>query len=110
VRSYLSRHDGYYLSDDGGSVDQDGYGVRDGAHRRRDQRRRRSPLSTGQLEEVIAAHLAVAECAVIGVQDTLEGQLPHGFVVLRADATIEPGVTQLPWWHGCASRWDPSPR
>jgi propionyl-CoA synthetase len=67
VRFYLSRHDGYYLSCDGGSVDQDGYGVRDGVHRRRDR------LSTGQLEEVIAAHLAVAECAVIGVQNTLKG-------------------------------------
>jgi propionyl-CoA synthetase len=47
-------------------------------------------LSTGSMEAVLASHPAVAECAVIGVQDTLKGQLPRGFVVLKAGAEIDP--------------------
>jgi propionyl-CoA synthetase len=47
-------------------------------------------LSTGQIEEVIAQHKDVAECAVIGVQDALKGQLPVGFVVLNAGAKRNP--------------------
>jgi propionyl-CoA synthetase len=89
VQSYLSAFDGYYLSGDGGYVDDDGYlfvmGRTDDVINVAGHR-----LSTGQLEEVIAAHPAVAECAVIGVQDALKGQLPRGFVVLKAGATIEP--------------------
>jgi propionyl-CoA synthetase len=46
-------------------------------------------LSTGSMEAVLAAHPAVAECAVIGVRDALKGQLPRGFVVLKAGATID---------------------
>ncbi|HET6291772.1 MAG TPA: propionyl-CoA synthetase, partial [Kribbella sp.] len=45
-------------------------------------------LSTGSMEAVLAAHPAVAECAVIGVRDALKGQLPRGFVVLKAGADI----------------------
>ena len=49
-------------------------------------------LSTGQMEEVLASHPAVAECAVIGVHDDTKGQVPRGFVVLKAGVGTEPGV------------------
>ena len=57
-------------------------------------------LSTGQMEEVVAGHKDVAECAVIGVHDELKGQLPVGFIVLnsgvnRDEAEIEKEVVQL---------------
>jgi propionyl-CoA synthetase len=47
-------------------------------------------LSTGSMEAVLAQHPAVAECAVIGVADPLKGQLPRGFVVLKAGAEVDP--------------------
>jgi propionyl-CoA synthetase len=83
VRSYLARYDGYYLTGDGGLIDQDGYlfvmgrvddVINVAGHR----------LSTGAMEEVIATHPDVAECAVVGVADELKGQVPMGFVVLKA--------------------------
>ncbi len=83
VAAYLAAHDGYYLSGDGGYLDEDGYvyvmGRTDdiinvAGHR----------LSTGSMEAVLAGHPAVAECAVIGAADSLKGQRPHGFVVLKA--------------------------
>ena len=83
VESYLERYDGYYLTGDAGYKDDDGYLhimsriddiINVAGHR----------LSTGGMEEVIAAHPAVAECAVIGVEDDLRGELPLGFVVLKA--------------------------
>ena len=86
VTSYLSTYSGYYVSGDGGFVDEDGYvyvmGRTDdiinvAGHR----------LSTGSMEAVIAGHPAVAECAVIGVADPLKGQTPWGFVVLKAGVT-----------------------
>ena len=89
VTSYLSTFSGYYVSGDGGYVDEDGYvyvmGRTDdiinvAGHR----------LSTGSMEAVIAAHPAVAECAVIGVADPLKGQAPWGFVVLKAGVTADP--------------------
>ena len=49
-------------------------------------------LSTGQMEEVLASHPAVAECAVIGVNDDFKGQIPRGFVVLKAGVSAEPDV------------------
>ena len=49
-------------------------------------------LSTGEMEEVLASHPAVAECAVIGVNDELKGQIPRGFVVLKAGIDADPGV------------------
>ena len=83
VASYLSAYDGYYLSGDGGYVDEDGYlfvmGRTDDVINVAGHR-----LSTGSMEAVIASHPAVAECAVIGVADPLKGQLPRGFVVLKA--------------------------
>jgi propionyl-CoA synthetase len=83
VASYLSAHPGYYTTGDGGYRDGDGYVfvmgrvddvINVAGHR----------LSTGQMEEVLASHPAVAECAVIGVHDDTKGQVPRGFVVLKA--------------------------
>ena len=83
--SYLCEHPGYYLTGDGGYLDDDGYlfvmgriddVINVAGHR----------LSTGQIEAVLAAHPAVAECAVIGVVDEIKGQVPRGFVVLKAGA------------------------
>ncbi|MFC6153399.1 propionyl-CoA synthetase [Nocardioides yefusunii] len=89
VTGYLSAFDGYYLSGDGGRVDSDGYvyvmGRTDDVINVAGHR-----LSTGAMEEVLARHPAVAECAVIGVADTLKGQLPRGFVVLKDGADVDP--------------------
>jgi propionyl-CoA synthetase len=83
VNSYLSRYDGYYLTGDAGYRDEDGYlyvmsriddVINVAGHR----------LSTGAMEEVLAAHPDVAECAVFGVADELKGELPLGLVVLKA--------------------------
>ncbi|MCA1186718.1 propionyl-CoA synthetase [Saccharopolyspora sp. 6V] len=83
VSSYLSEHPGYYATGDGGHIDDDGYvfimGRTDDVINVAGHR-----LSTGTMEEALAAHPAVAECAVIGVADPLKGQLPRGFVVLKA--------------------------
>jgi propionyl-CoA synthetase len=83
VRSYMSTFEGYYLSGDGGRIDDDGYvyvmGRTDDVINVAGHR-----LSTGGLEEALAAHPDVAECAVIGVADALKGQVPRGFVVLKA--------------------------
>ncbi len=89
VASYLSAFDGYYLSGDGGYVDEDGYlfvmGRTDDVINVAGHR-----LSTGSMEAVIAGHPAVAECAVIGVQDELKGQVPRGLVVLKAGVDVDP--------------------
>lgn len=84
---YLNTFPGFYLSGDAGYVDEDGYvfvmGRTDdiinvAGHR----------LSTGEMEEVLGAHPAVAECAVIGIPDELKGELPLGLVVLKNDIEI----------------------
>jgi len=89
VSSYLSAFEGYYLSGDGGFVDEDGYlfvmGRTDDVINVAGHR-----LSTGSMEAVLASHEAVAECAVIGVADPLKGQVPRGFVVLKAGVTGDP--------------------
>jgi propionyl-CoA synthetase len=89
VTSYLSAFPGNYLSGDGGKFDDDGYlyvmGRTDDVINVAGHR-----LSTGAMEEVLAAHPAVAECAVIGVADPLKGQRPRGFVVLKSGADIPP--------------------
>ncbi|GAA2804726.1 propionyl-CoA synthetase [Kribbella solani] len=91
IDSYLKSYDGYYLTGDGGYFDDDGYifvmGRTDDVINVAGHR-----LSTGSIEAVVAAHPAVAECAVIGVQDALKGQLPRAFVVLKAGATVQPEV------------------
>ncbi len=83
VRSYLSQFPGFYRTADAGYVDEDGYLfvmsrtddiINVAGHR----------LSTGGMEEVLASHPDVAECAVIGVADQLKGEVPVGFVVLKA--------------------------
>jgi propionyl-CoA synthetase len=89
VDSYLSTHPGFYITGDGGYRDADGYlyvmgriddVINVAGHR----------LSTGEMEEVLASHPAVAECAVIGVNDELKGQTPRGFVVLKAGISADP--------------------
>jgi propionyl-CoA synthetase len=84
--SYLVEFPGYYKTADAGFKDEDGYlfimGRTDdiinvAGHR----------LSTGGIEEVLAAHPDVAECAVIGVADELKGEVPCGFIVLKAGVT-----------------------
>jgi propionyl-CoA synthetase len=91
VASYLARHPGSYATGDGGYRDADGYlyvmgrvddVINVAGHR----------LSTGEMEEVLASHPAVAECAVVGVRDELKGQVPRGFVVLKAGAGADPAV------------------
>jgi propionyl-CoA synthetase len=88
VASYLSAFDGYYLTGDGGYIDEDGYlfvmGRTDDVINVAGHR-----MSTGSIEAVLATHPAVAECAVIGVADEIRGQVPRGFVVLKAGATAE---------------------
>lgn len=90
VRSYLSTFRGHYTTGDGGYVDDDGYlfvmGRTDDVINVAGHR-----LSTGAMEEVLATHPEVAECAVIGVADELKGQVPLGFVVLKAGAEIGHG-------------------
>lgn len=85
---YFSKFDGYYLSGDGGFVDDDGYVFITGrvddvinvaGHR----------LSTAEMEEIVSSHQAVAECAVIGISDELKGQVPCGLVVVKAGVSIE---------------------
>jgi propionyl-CoA synthetase len=82
VRSYLTTYPGYYETGDAGLIDEDGYlsimartddVINVAGHR----------LSTGAMEEVLASHPDVAECAVIGVDDALKGQLPVGFLCLN---------------------------
>jgi propionyl-CoA synthetase len=89
VASYLSAFDGYYLTGDGGYLDEAGYlfvmGRTDDVINVAGHR-----LSTGSMEAVIAAHPAVAECAVIGVADDLRGQVPRGLVVLKAGVAVDP--------------------
>jgi propionyl-CoA synthetase len=83
AKSYMTAYPGYYLTGDAGFKDEDGYVfimsriddiINVAGHR----------LSTGAMEEVLAGHPDVAECAVVGVADDLKGEVPVGFVVLKA--------------------------
>jgi propionyl-CoA synthetase len=93
LRSYLSAYPGYYLTGDGGHLDSDGYlfvmGRTDDVINVAGHR-----LSTGGMEEVLAGHPDVAECAVIGVADVLKGQVPRGFVVLKAGVDRDPAAVE----------------
>jgi propionyl-CoA synthetase len=89
IDSYLTAYPGFYETADAGLIDADGYIhvmtrtddiINVAAHR----------LSTGEIEEVLAAHPDVAECAVIGIADTLKGQVPVGFLVLKAGVQRSP--------------------
>ncbi len=86
VESYVSVYPGYYFTGDGGYIDDEGYVyimgrvddvINVAGHR----------LSTGGMEEIVATHPDVAECAVLGVEDNLKGQVPLGFFVLKAGVT-----------------------
>jgi propionyl-CoA synthetase len=97
--SYLAEFPGYYTTSDAGYIDADGYVfvmartddvINVAGHR----------LSTGQMEEVVARHRDVAECAVVGVADAMKGQIPAAFIVLnagvnRAAMEIEAEVVKL---------------
>ena len=85
---YLSQFPGYYVSGDGGYLDEEGYlfimgriddVINVAGHR----------LSTGEMEEIVGGHPAIAECAVVGIHDDLKGQLPLGFVVLKDGVSID---------------------
>jgi len=87
--AYLSRYPGYYETGDAGFMDDDGYIfvmartddiINVAGHR----------LSTGGMEEVLASHPDVAECAVVGVADPLKGQVPLGFLVLKSGVKRDP--------------------
>ena len=87
--SYLAEFPGYYKTADAGYIDDDGYvyvmGRTDdiinvAGHR----------LSTGGMEEVLSAHKDVAECAVLGIKDELKGEVPCGFIVLKAGVNRPP--------------------
>jgi propionyl-CoA synthetase len=89
TRSYLVDFPGYYKTADAGFEDEDGYFwimtrtddiINVAGHR----------LSTGAMEEVLASHQDVAECAVVGVHDALKGQVPFGFLVLKAGVARNP--------------------
>lgn len=84
--AYMEEFPGYYKTGDAGYIDEDGYVyvmsrtddiINVAGHR----------LSTGAMEEVLASHPDVAECAVVGVHDQLKGQLPLGFLLLKAGVT-----------------------
>lgn len=86
---YLKRFPGYYLTGDGGYIDAEGYVfimgriddvINVAGHR----------LSTGEMEEILTGHPAIAECCVIGVHDELKGQLPVGLVLLKNGVDIDP--------------------
>jgi len=89
VAGYLSAFPGWYLTGDGGYKDDDGYlyvmGRTDDVINVAGHR-----LSTGSMEAVLAGHPMVAECAVVGVHDELKGQVPRGFVVLKAGVQADP--------------------
>ncbi|NOI87421.1 propionyl-CoA synthetase [Vibrio sp. 99K-1] len=85
---YLSQFPGYYVSGDGGYLDEDGYlfimgriddVINVAGHR----------LSTGEMEEIVGGHPAIAECAVVGIHDELKGQLPLGLVVLKDGVKVD---------------------
>jgi len=86
---YVTERPGYYVTGDGGRFDEDGYlyimgriddVINVAGHR----------LSTGAMEEIISKHKDVAECAVLGAEDQLKGQVPVGFVVLKAGVDRKP--------------------
>jgi propionyl-CoA synthetase len=85
---YLKPYPGFYLTGDGGYIDEDGYvfvmGRTDDVINVAGHR-----LSTGEMEEIVAEHPAIAECAVIGVHDDLKGQLPVGLLVLKDGVSID---------------------
>src|SRR5947199_8997524 len=87
--AYLTEFPAYYKTSDAGYIDEEGYvfvmGRTDdiinvAGHR----------LSTGGMEEILASHSDVAECAVLGIKDAIKGEVPCGFLVLKAGVTRKP--------------------
>ncbi|WP_371234628.1 propionyl-CoA synthetase [Pseudomonas sp. QE6] len=93
LQAYLKTYPGYYHTGDGGYVDEEGFvyimGRTDDVINVSGHR-----LSTGEMEELLALHDAVAECAVLAVADNLKGHVPLGLVVLKDDARIAEDVLQ----------------
>ncbi|TKV67316.1 propionyl-CoA synthetase [Marinobacter panjinensis] len=87
-KTYLEPIDGFYSSGDGGYIDDDGYvfvmGRTDDVINVAGHR-----LSTGEMEEVVASHPAIAECCVVGAHDEMKGQIPIGLVLIKDGATID---------------------
>ncbi|WP_297793696.1 acetate--CoA ligase [uncultured Marinobacter sp.] len=87
-KTYLEPIEGFYSSGDGGFIDDDGYvfvmGRTDDVINVAGHR-----LSTGEMEEVVASHPAIAECCVVGAQDEMKGQVPVGLVLIKDGATID---------------------
>ncbi|UCG78151.1 MAG: propionyl-CoA synthetase [Nitrospirota bacterium] len=93
LESYINPFPGYYFTSDGGYIDKDGYVfvmgrvddvINVAGHR----------LSTGEMEEIVATHKDVAECAVFGVEDGLKGQVPVGLAVLKTGINRDEGELQ----------------
>jgi propionyl-CoA synthetase len=89
-RAYLARHPGHYLAGDAATIDDNGRVhvmsriddiINVAGHR----------LSTGAMEQIVAAHPAVAECAVIGANDAIKGMIPMGFIVLKSGVQSSDG-------------------
>jgi propionyl-CoA synthetase len=91
--AYFSQYEGFYFTGDEGYRDEDGYvyimGRMDDVINVAGHR-----LSTGQMEEVLAGHPAVAECAVIGVEDVDKGQVPLGLLLLKDGTNVDPAALQ----------------
>lgn len=87
-KTYLEPIEGFYSSGDGGYIDDDGYvfvmGRTDDVINVAGHR-----LSTGEMEEVVASHPAIAECCVVGAHDEMKGQIPIGLVLIKDGATID---------------------
>ncbi|MHA7811707.1 MAG: propionyl-CoA synthetase [Marinobacter adhaerens] len=87
-KTYLEPISGFYSSGDGGFIDDDGYvfvmGRTDDVINVAGHR-----LSTGEMEEVVASHPAIAECCVVGAHDDMKGQIPIGLVLVKDGATID---------------------
>ncbi len=88
-KAYFSQYPGFYFSGDEGFRDEDGYvyvmGRMDDVINVAGHR-----LSTGQMEEVLAEHPAIAECAVVGIEDADKGQIPLGLLLLKDGANVDP--------------------
>ena len=106
--AYLTEFPGYYKTSDAGYKDEDGYvfvmGRTDdiinvAGHR----------LSTGGMEEILASHPDVAECAVLGIKDAIKGEVPCGFLVLKAGVTRSPAESRRKSWRWCATSSARSP-
>ncbi len=86
-RSYMQAHPGYYQTGDGGFIDKNGYlfimGRTDDVINVAGHR-----LSTGEMEEIVAGHPAVAECAVIGIEDAEKGQIPLALALLKDGVNV----------------------